>query len=200
MKTRILTIVAVAFMAMVSTKTTFANTFNGNENEATVLTHISKINKIEIHGNVELFVSDGDSDKVKVYNKYYAENALVQSQNGVLRISSYTDQKLVVWVTAADLQAIAAYDNAEVKSFGNLSKIELDVKLYNSAKADLKLDAYKANVTVNDAAKVTLAGTVNDYSIAYAKPANVEHNNLVSVNAVKTQLQPATKANTLSSL
>ncbi|MBL4678760.1 MAG: DUF2807 domain-containing protein [Mucilaginibacter sp.] len=197
MKTRILTIVAVAFMAMVSTKTTFANTNNGKENEATVLTNISKINKIEIHGNVELYVSDGDSDKVKVYNKYYAENALVQSQNGALRISSYGDQKLVVWVTANDLQAIAAYDNAEVKSFGNLSKIELDVKLYNNAKADLKLDAYKANVIVNDAAKLTLAGTVNDYSLAYTQPANVEHDNLVSLNAVKTQI---VKANTLSSL
>ncbi|RFZ94982.1 hypothetical protein D0C36_05500 [Mucilaginibacter conchicola] len=197
MKTRILTIVAVAFMAMVSTKTTFANTFNGNEKEATVLTNISKINKIEIHGNVELYVSDGAADQVKVYNKYYAENALVQSQNGVLRISSYTDQKLVVWVTANDLQAIAAYDNAEVKSFGNLSKVELNVSLYNSATADLKLEAYKANVTVNDAAKVTLAGNVNDYSLAYTKPANVEHDSLVAVNAVKTQI---VKANTLSSL
>ncbi|QXV67408.1 DUF2807 domain-containing protein [Mucilaginibacter sp. 21P] len=197
MKTTILTIAAVMFMAMVNTKTTFANTFNGNDKEATVLTNISKINKIEIHGNVELYVSDGDSDKVKVYNKYYAESALVQSQNGVLRISSYADQKLVVWVTANDLRAITAYDNAEVRSFGNLSKIELDVKLYNSAKADIKLDAYTANVTVDDAAEVSLAGNVNSYNLACAKPANVNHNNLVAAEVIKTQI---IKANTLSSL
>lgn len=200
MKIRILTIAAVAFMAMVSTKTTFANTNNGNEKDAVVLTEISKINKIEIHGNVELYVSDGDSDKVKVYNKYYAENALVQSKNGVLRISSYTTEKLVVWVTANDLRAINAYDNAEVKSFGNLSNIELDVNLHNLATADLKLDAYKANVTVNDAAKVKLSGNVNDYNLAYTKPANVEHDSLVSVNAAKTQVQPIAKANTYTSL
>src|SRR5258707_625687 len=114
----------------------------------TVLTDISVVNKIEVHGNVELFISDGTTDQVKVYNKYYSESALVQSKNGVLRISSYTPEKLVVWVTANDLRSISAYDNAEVKSFGNMSKIEFDVDLHDNASAKLNLEAYSANVTV----------------------------------------------------
>jgi hypothetical protein len=189
MKTTILTMVAVMIMAVVTTKNTYANANNNNNDGASVtLTHISKINKIEIHGNVELFVSDGAADQVKVYNKYYSESALVQSQNGVLRISSYKSQKLVVWVTAADLQAISAYDNAEVKSFGKLERLDLEVNLYNTATADLKLDAYKATVNVNDNAKATLSGNANDYNLNYAQAANVNHTDFVAVNSTKNQM------------
>ncbi len=173
--------VAVMIMAVVTTTNTYANVNNNNEEAATLLTNVSKINKIEIHGNVELYVSDGAADQVKVYNKYYSESALVQSKNGVLRISSYKNEKLVVWVTAADLQAINAYDNAEVKSFGKLEKLDLEVNLYNNATADLNVEAYKATVNVNDDAKVNLTGNVNDYSLTCSQPANVNHKNFVAV-------------------
>ncbi len=116
-------------MAVVTTKNTYANVNNNNNDASVTLTNVGKINKIEIHGNVELFVSDCATDQVKVYNKYYSESALVQNQNGVLRISSYKNQKLMVWVTAADLQAISAYDYAEVRSFGKLERLDLEVNL-----------------------------------------------------------------------
>jgi hypothetical protein len=189
MKTQFLTIATIFTLALGTVTSTFAAVNNNNNSEvSTTLTNVSKINKIELHGNVELFVSDGTADQVKVYNKYYSESALVQSQNGVLRISSYKNQKLVVWVTAADLQAISAYDNAEVKSFGKLERLDLEVNLYNTATADLKLDAYKATVNVNDNAKATLSGNANDYNLNYAQAANVNHADFVAVNATKNQM------------
>src|SRR5271165_6367831 len=148
MKTTILTIFAALVLSTGIAKTT--NAASAKSENITVLTEISAINKIEVHGNVELYVSDGTADQVKVYNKYYAESALVQSTNGVLRISSYKAEKLVVWVTANDLRSISAYDNAEVKSFGDISKIEFNVDLHNSASAGLNLNAFNVNVTVKD--------------------------------------------------
>jgi len=145
------------------TKTTYAAT--ANNNTVTVLTDISTINKIEVHGNVELFISDGSADQVKVYNKYYSESALVQSKSGVLRITSYNAEKLVVWVTANDLRSIAAYDNAEVRSFGDISKIEFNIDLHDNATARLNFNAYSANVTLKDNAKIELSGTVNEFSL-----------------------------------
>ncbi|WP_374948105.1 GIN domain-containing protein [Mucilaginibacter sp.] len=183
MKTIISTIFAIVSLAVVTSNSAYANTNNNDKEVSTVLTNISKINKIEIHGNVELYVSDGSADQVKVYNKYYSESALVQSNDGVLRISSYSGQKLVVWVTANDLRAITAYDNSEVKSFGNLSKIELDVNLYNNAIANLNVDAYRATVTVNDNAKATLAGTVNDYCLKYTSSANINTKDFAAANS-----------------
>src|SRR5471030_2684622 len=107
MKTQIITIFTALVLVSGIATTTYAGTAK-NEN-VTVLTDIPAINKIEVHGNVELYVSDGNADQVKVYNKYYAESALVQGKNGVLRISSYKTEKLVVWVTAKTLNAITAY-------------------------------------------------------------------------------------------
>ena len=182
MKTTIITL----FTALVlSTGIANAKTATKNDN-VTVLTEISGINKIEIHGNVELYVSDGAADQVKVYNKYYAESALVQSSNGVLRISSYKAEKLVVWVTAKSLSAITAYDNAEVKSFGSLSNIEFSVELHNNATAKLDLDSFNANITVNDLAKAELSGTANEVSLKYSQIENVNDANLASKLASRT--------------
>ena len=196
MKTQILTIATIFTLALGTVTSASATVKNNNEKEvSTTLTNVSQINKIEIHGNVELYVSDGTADQVKVYNRYYAESALVQSQNGVLRISSYTEKKLVVWVTAADLRAITAYDNAEVKSFGNLSKIDLEVNLYNTASAQLNLEAYNANVNVNDRAKVNLSGNVNNYNLKHDQGATVNHTGLVAVNVNNKVTNLQAKAN-----
>jgi hypothetical protein len=182
MKTQFLTIATIFTLALGTVSSTYASVKTDKDENSTILKDVSNINKIEIHGNVELYISDGSADQVKVYNKYYKESALVQSQDGVLRISSYADQKLVVWVTANDLRAITAYDNAEVKSFGNLSKINLDVTLNNTASAKLNLDAYKANITVNDRAKADLTGNVTDYNLVQEKSASVNHTNLAAEN------------------
>ncbi|QXV67402.1 DUF2807 domain-containing protein [Mucilaginibacter sp. 21P] len=194
MKAKFLTIATILTLALGTTTATFANDKNNNEEVSTTLTNVTKINKIELHGNVELYVSDGAADQVKVYNKYYSENALVQNKDGVLRISSYNDKKLVVWVTANDLRAITAYDNAAIKSFGNLSKIELNVTLNNNASADLKLDAYAANINVNDRAKANISGSVNDYSITQDQSATVNESKLVAGNTIKSTTNKYVKA------
>lgn len=127
---------------------------------STTVTEVRKVNKIEVYGNVQVYVSSGDTDMVKVYNQYYKESALVQGDNGTLRIASYKNEKLVVWVTASDLRKIELHDNAEIKSFGKLSAISLDVELSNNAVAKLDMDAFEANVTLNDRAKAYLAGNI----------------------------------------
>jgi hypothetical protein len=175
MKTKMLSIALMFVVMSAITKSTYANTAN---TAATVLNDIKSINKIELHGNVELFISDNAAEQVTVYNKYYAENALVQNSKGVLRISSYGAEKLIVWVTSDNLSAISAYDNAEVRSFGDISKIEFNIDLHDNAIAKLNFNAYSANVTLKDKAKIELGGnathlnvnhtvgtTVNSYSI-----------------------------------
>jgi hypothetical protein len=189
MKTKFFSFVAIAAIVLGIGNSTYAATKNdlaakGNE-VSTVLTNVSKINKIEVRGNVELYLSDGTADQVKVYNHYYAESALVQSQNGVLRISSYSAQKLVVWVTAYDLRSIAVYDNAEVKSFGKLSPIELDVTLNNTAYAKLDIDGFSANITVNDRAKADLTGSVTECNLTYNRSATVNSTYFEATNIVR---------------
>lgn len=180
MKTAILTIFTALILVSGIANSTYAAAAK-NDNY-TILTDISNINKIEVYGNVELYVSDASSDQVKVYNKYYSESALVQSKNGVLRISSYKAEKLVVWVSASDLRSISAYDNAEVKSFGNISKIEFDIDLHNNASAKLHLDAYHANVIVKDNAKADLAGSAEQYTLIRNSTATVNSSDFAAIH------------------
>jgi hypothetical protein len=182
MKTAFLTIFTALVLVSGIANSTYAATAKHYDDTYTVLTDISAINKIEVHGNVQLYISDASSDQVKVYNKYYSESALVQSKNGVLRISSYKAEKLVVWVSANDLRSISAYDNADVRSFGNISKINFDVDLHDNASARLNLDAYSANVTVKDNAKADLNGSATEFNLNRDFESNVHSKNFTAIN------------------
>ncbi|MBS1503154.1 MAG: DUF2807 domain-containing protein [Bacteroidetes bacterium] len=187
MKTKIFTIATIAAIVLGIGSTALADGNAKNDKEvATVLTDVSRISKIEVYGNVELYVSNDETDQVKVYNRYYAEDAVVQSRNGVLRISSYSGKKLVVWVNAADLRSISAYDNAEVRSFGKLSGIDLTVTLNNNAYAKFDFDAFSANITVNDRAKADLAGNVSECSLKYNQGATVNSTEFAAGHMVRT--------------
>jgi len=185
MKSRILSLIVLFVVVTGFTKSTYAST---NNVVVTVLNNISTINKIEVYGNVELYISDATTDQVKVYNQYYGESALVQSKNGTLRISSYKNEKLIVWVSASDLRSISAFDNAEVKSFGNLSKIELNVDLHNNASAALDLDVFAATVTVNDHAKANLKGTANEFRLTRNVSATVNNFNLAALHYTEKKI------------
>lgn len=197
MKTTILTLIA----AVTLTTTGIANAEVKpvtNNNNTTVLTEVTRINQIEARGNVEVYITNGAKDEVKVFDNYYAQNALVQGNNGTLRISSYTKDKLVVLVTVTDLRSVSAYDNAAIKSKGTLSALELDVKLNNTATAQLKLDAITANVTANDRAKADLSGSVEDYSLTYAQSSTVNRTELTAQNRAERLIaQPAQVAKTV---
>ena len=198
MKTKILSFVTIAAIVLGISTTSFAATKNDSaakDNEvSTVLTNVSKISKIEVRGNVELFVTDNESDQVKVYNRYYAESALVQSQNGVLRITSYSAQKLQVWVKASQLSSIVAYDNAEVKSFGKLAPIAMDVTLHDNAYANLNIEGYSVNITVNNRAKADLTGNVSECNLKYNRSASVNSTNFVAEHIIRTVDVDARKA------
>ncbi|CAN5207665.1 hypothetical protein BH09BAC6_BH09BAC6_30880 [soil metagenome] len=171
-----------------------------DEKQSTVLTEVTRVNQIEVYGNVELYVSDGSADQVKVYNRYYQESALVQDQNGVLRISSYKAEKLIVWVTVSDLRSLSLYDNATVKSFGKLSALALDVKLYNNASAELDLDACQANISLSNQAKANLSGTINEGELKYDRSAFVNITKLVCINLAQIVNFGRTEKNTLSDI
>ena len=193
MKTKILSVITMLVVILGLTNSTYANT--ANIDAYTVLNDISVINKIEVHGNVELYVSDASSDQVKVYNKYYSESALVQSKNGVLRISSYKAEKLVVWVSANDLRSISAYDNAEIKTFGTISKIEFNVDLHDNAEARLNLDAYNASLTVKDNAKADLKGSATELNLNSDIESNVKSNNFAATHYNQNKVSFAAEIN-----
>jgi carbonic anhydrase len=187
MKTRIFSLIAIAAVVLGVSNTTLAATKDSAANsEVSTVLKVSKINKIEVRGNVELYVTDGADDQVKVYNRYYSESALIQNNNGTLRISSFADQKLVVWVKAEQLSSIAAYDNAEIKSFGKISPLEMEVTLYDNAYAKLDVNGYSMDITVNNRAKADLSGSVDQCNLKYDRSAYVNSTDFAAAHITRT--------------
>src|ERR1700743_2669797 len=113
MKTKNLTLIAL-FAVIFGTATVAKATTIAGSNDITVLTNVGNISKIEASGNVEVYITNGDKDQVKIFDNYYTKNALVQSKDGVLRIASYSNSKLIVEVTVTDLREVAANNKAVV--------------------------------------------------------------------------------------
>jgi hypothetical protein len=187
MKKAILT-AAIALSVVFGISSSYAAATTPKTGISTVLTEVGNISEIEVHGNVQLYITSGSDEKVKVYNNYYAENALVQQQNGVLRISSYTADKLVVWVTVNDLAKLSVFDNAEVKSFGKFSALDLAVDLHNNALANLDLDAVKASFLLTDRAKADLSGSVEKSDMKYGRATSLNVTNFTAANSTKIVL------------
>lgn len=183
MKKSILTLAIALTSVLGISKAAFAA--NKGNDGVTVLTNGNRISKIEVHGNVELYLSDSMTDNVTVYNKYYSDNAVVQNQNGLLKISSYKAQKLVVWVTLSNLCNLSVYDNAIVKSFGKLSALELNINLHNHASAQLNMDAYAVTLKLNDHAKADLTGTITEAEFDHDYSSTLNIANLSSEHMVK---------------
>jgi hypothetical protein len=176
MKAKILPLIVLFAVMTASAKITNAAVAANSNN--TVLNDIKAINKIEVRGNVQLFISDRTPEQVTVYNKYYAQNALVQSKNGVLRISSYTAERLVVWVSSQNLQSVSAYDNAEIRSFGDVTKIQFNIDLHDNAVAKLRFDAHNVRVTLRNNATAELSGRVDEFGMDRNTSAIVSNNGL----------------------
>jgi hypothetical protein len=186
MKTAILTAAILLTAGLGISNKALAATKDAEKNHI-ALNVENKINKIEVHGNVQLYLSDGLADQVKIYNSSEEGSVSALDQNGVLNISSYQPQKLVVWVTVSDLHNLSVYDNAQVLSFGKLSSIDLEVKLYNYASAKLDMNVYAANITLNDRAKANLAGYADDVELKYNRASLLDTASLSSPHMVKTE-------------
>lgn len=188
MKTKFLTLITLATLTIATTSATFAN--KKTNNNATVLNNINRITSIEAHGNVEIYVTNGNKDGVEVFDSYYDQNALVQNEDGVLRVSSYKADKLVVMVTVTDLRAISASDNVMVKSYGRFSSLDLEVALNDNAIAELNIDAFAAKFTINDRAKADISGTIEDYQLNYSRSSTVNRTYLATSNRTEKITTP----------
>jgi len=194
MKTRIITLITLLTVVLGISVSSAATLKNDGGIQTPVVVATNNINKIEASGNVEVYVTSGDKDQVKVYDKYYTNNAFVQDKDGELRIASYNHERLVVLVTVTDLRAITANDNAIVKSYGKLSLIDFNLVLNNRASAQLNIYAVAAKVTLNQRATADISGSVIDYESAYSQSSTLNKTNLTAINAVEKNTTKAAAA------
>lgn len=187
MKFSIKNVFATALILVVLTGSAFASTSNSSNN-VTVLNQVKNINKIVVSGNVEVLLIQAPVESVKVYDSYYAKNALVQQQEGELRISSFDKQTLTVAVYVRELSTIELKDNSSVKTYGKVNFLNLDVILKGSAKADIDANTISLTTTVKDNANLELSGSTTDYYAVLSSNAKMNMDQFkaenISVNSI----------------
>lgn len=153
-----------------------------NNNQTTVLTEVKKVSKINVSGNVELILVQSADESVKVYNNYYAKNALVQQKDGELRISSFNNEPLTVVVYVANLTSITASNNSSVSTFGKFNTLSLDVILNDQASAKLNTNTISLSTDISGKSNLTLTGSTIDYNAVLGSVAKLNMEQFVSEN------------------
>jgi hypothetical protein len=158
LKIKIVTTLYVVLFILIVVSATQKVMASENNKTLTVLNEKTPIHKIFAKGNVQVFISQGDVQDIKVGNNYYAENALTQVEDGTLRISSFEKEKLTVWVTVKDLRSVEAYDHALVYSLNQFRAIDFKVTLGNQAVAVLDIQAFDLTSEISDSSQLKLKG------------------------------------------
>jgi hypothetical protein len=161
------------------------------------------VDKISVSGNVEVFVKLGDQQSITVYDNYYGKNALTQIEDGTLRISSYEDKKLAVWVTITNLKSIEAFDQAQVFGINEFNLLDLNITLGNEAIANINVDAYQVNTNISGTSKLILIGDAEYQSITATDQSNIDISKFASAKQELNLCKQASitignKQNTLS--
>jgi len=195
MKTSIKNLGLTLLTTVVLTSSAFASVDeqkSTNTNQITILNQVKNINKLVVAGNVEVFLIQAPTESVKVYDSYYSKNALVQEEEGVLRISSFQKETLKVAVYVNNLSSIQASDNAAVKTFGKVSFLTLDVILKDKASADITANTINLYTLVKDNASIKLSGSTEDHTALLGSVANMSMNEFAakssSISSIATPI------------
>ncbi|HTM98918.1 MAG TPA: DUF2807 domain-containing protein [Pedobacter sp.] len=199
MKTSIKTLIAAVLTTVVLTSSAFASS-DDQKNTITVLDQVKNITKLEVNGNVKVLLMQSPTESVKVYDSYYSKNALVQQQNGVLRISSFQDEPLTVAVYVRNLSSVQLADNASIKTYGKISFLTLDVILKDKASADIDASTISLYTSVKDNATLTLRGTSEDHTAMLGSVAQMSTNQFIAANSTVSSVPSAMVKQTVKSL
>lgn len=189
MKTKILHRLALIVLALVVIIFSSFKSANAAQNKIkfSELRTGNTIQKIVLNGNVEVFLTQGNVESLMVYDDNYSKNASVQWESGVLRIASYKDQKLSVWITVKNLGEIEASGKSTIQSMNKLSTVNLSINLKDGAKAILDAQVFNLTTAVADSSKLELNGEAENQQInlcgaaVYESPRFIAQNRTVSI-------------------
>lgn len=190
MKTPVKTLFAL-LTAIVLTSSTAAVHAAEPAAHITTLNSVKDIRKIVVSGNVNLLLVQDNKESVKVYDKYYSKNALVQQQGGTLRISSYSDRPLSIVVYVKELNAIEANNQSKVRTQGCFQLLNLEVTLKDNATADINAKTVSLFTSVKGASELKIAGTAEKHAIEMCDLGNLAMDQFAASETIIASRQTA---------
>ncbi|RYG18869.1 MAG: hypothetical protein EOO07_08015 [Chitinophagaceae bacterium] len=173
--------VAALTIVALSSATTIANATEVNSSY-TALTQVKNITKIAVSGNVKLILLQDGKESIEVFDKYYANNALVQQQGSELRISSFSKDALTVIAHVNNISSIEASNNSSVSTSGKFNLLNLNVVLKDKATANINANTVNLTTTINDGTSLNLEGTTESHTAVLGNEAKIKMDDFAAAN------------------
>jgi len=181
---------AALLMVTLSSATVVANATELNGSYTTI-NQVKNINKISVSGNVKLILIQDSKESIEVFDKYYANNALVQQQGSELRISSFSKEALTVIAHVNNITFIEASNTSSVTTSGKFNLLDLEITLKDKASATINANTVNLCTIVNDGTSLNLEGTTEVHTAILGNEAKLKMNEFASEN---TNISIAPKA------
>mgnify|MGYP003296342079 CR=1 FL=1 len=140
---------------------------------------VKDIYKIVVKGNVDLYITQGDEESLKVYDGNPAD---VKLENGILSISSSRNQRLAVSVTVINLSTIEASGTSRVRTMNEISTVNLDLQFNDQADGQIEAKAISISSLLSDQAKLELSGESESQHLGLSGAAQYEASRFTAQN------------------
>ncbi|RYD77252.1 MAG: hypothetical protein EOP55_09705 [Sphingobacteriales bacterium] len=173
--------VAALTVVALSSATTKVNATEVNSSY-TALTKVKNITKIAVSGNVKLILVQDGKESIEVFDKYYANNALVQQQGSELRISSFSKDALTVIAHVNNISSIEASNTSSVLTSGNFNLLNLNIVLKDKATATVNTNTVSLTTIINDGTSLNLLGTTENHTAVLGNEAKIKMDDFAAAN------------------
>jgi len=173
--------VAALTVVALSSATTILNATEVNSSY-TALTKVKNITKIAVSGNVKLILVQDGKESIEVFDKYYANNALVQQQGSELRISSFSKDALTVIAHVNNISSIEASNTSSVLTSGNFNLLNLNIVLKDKATATVNTNTVSLTTIINDGTSLNLLGTTENHTAVLGNEAKIKMDDFAAAN------------------
>lgn len=140
---------------------------------------VKNIYKIVVNGSVDVFITQGAEENLKVYDGNPGD---VKLENGILSISPLGNKRLAVSVTVKNLSAIEASGNSNVRTMNELSTVNLDLRFNDQADGQIEARAISISSLLSDQAKLELSGESESQHLGLSGAAQYEASRFTAQN------------------
>lgn len=181
---RILPVIVTTFLLYSCLSTT-----DGNGNVIKEERDVSSFNRIDISGGFEVFINQGNEEKLEVeIDENLLELIETSTKDNTLivktkkSIGESKSQKL--FITVVNIEDIDVSGAIELKNKGTLETENLEIEVSGAADINLKVDVENLDMDMSGASETTLSGKASNFEIDLSGAGELEADKLKSRNVI----------------
>jgi len=124
---------------------------------------IKNVQHLVVRGKVTVFLLQDEKEEVRFYDKTAAAAVQVKQEGNILTITGTSDRPARVGVYVRNLNLLEASGQSEVRSFGKMAFLGLDLRLRDQAKADINAQMVSLYVNLKDDSSLNLRGSAQEH-------------------------------------